>query len=403
MQDILSSIITKLRTYKKFTGSTYSVIVIDSGYFLIKEITLSLLKIDCRVEKLPLYNSINGDPSIKNSSGVNPNFVEDLLLKIYKHKPDFIVTVNMIGFDEEGRLSNLLNSINLPVVNWFTDTPFGIIKNPINFDKENIYSFSWEKHYIPKFNSLFKKHRIYYLPYATQMNKEYNFSHEFESEISFVGNSMIEAVNLWRERCKIKREVEERFIDTIYNTEQFSVIAKLIESFIDENSIENYEASFYYFLGSKILRERIFKFLDRENMPVDIYGDNYWEDYGFKNHRLKGKVNYYSELPYIYRSSYISLNITSPQMISAVNQRVFDCFSAGGFLISDKREDLEILFDSFPTYDSEKQLLDIISYYKKNIDFHLLLKERIKKSIRTLHSYENRLSYIIDVLRSEKS
>lgn len=57
----------------------------------------------------------------------------------------------------------------------------------------------------------------------------------------------------------------------------------------------------------------------------------------------------------------INVNQTSLQMRDAVNQRVFDCPAAGGFVITDNQPDLHEYFDvtrEMVTYDSLGELSD---------------------------------------------
>ena len=55
-------------------------------------------------------------------------------------------------------------------------------------------------------------------------------------------------------------------------------------------------------------------------------------------------VDYRSEIAQWYRRIKINLNITSCQMPTALNQRVFDVPACGGFILNDNQTDLKELF-----------------------------------------------------------
>jgi hypothetical protein len=56
-------------------------------------------------------------------------------------------------------------------------------------------------------------------------------------------------------------------------------------------------------------------------------------------------LNYHTQTPDFYRQCRVILNITSGQMPSAVNQRIFDVPLAGGMWFSDHQGDLDLLFE----------------------------------------------------------
>ncbi|MBN1970102.1 MAG: glycosyltransferase [Candidatus Delongbacteria bacterium] len=382
--------------YRKFAGNKERVILIDSGYFLIDEISRASRNEGVLLENVKLFTDSNTDPSIQKESR-NEGFFEDLLTAIYSFKPDYILTVNLLGFDEKGVLAKLLSEMNVLVANWFTDTPFGIIKNHYSHDYSNMFSFLWEKNYIPELAAKFKNHKFYYLPYGSGFAK-HDINEKFISKLSFVGNSMKEATHKWKQRINVSDKEISFFEKLIFEEPKFDKIPDIIDAFTKENRFDNYESSFFYFKGSGLLREKIMRGLDDVGVKVVIYGDEFWKDYGFKNHEIRRNVNYYSELPYVYSSTKISLNLTSPQMPTALNQRVYDCFACGGFLITDLRDDLNILFEDYPEFNSLEDLIGKISYFDNNPDEIEKYKFNLTNQILLEHNYSNRLKFISYIL-----
>ena len=67
----------------------------------------------------------------------------------------------------------------------------------------------------------------------------------------------------------------------------------------------------------------------------------------------------------IYQNSRINLNISSLQFDTAVNNRVIDIASSGGFVLTDKRSDLYdfIPFHSEISFETPEEMNDKINYW----------------------------------------
>lgn len=73
---------------------------------------------------------------------------------------------------------------------------------------------------------------------------------------------------------------------------------------------------------------------------LDLFGDAGWR---LPPHvRLRPPVDYYARLPGIYAKARYSLCLTSLQLPSGLNQRHFDVWAAGGFLLTDASPGLDL-------------------------------------------------------------
>jgi spore maturation protein CgeB len=107
-------------------------------------------------------------------------------------------------------------------------------------------------------------------------------------------------------------------------------------------------------------------------------------------------ADYRSELAAIYRSIAINLNITSCQMPTAVNQRVFDIPLCGGFVLSDRQSDCDELFapGEAALYSSKEELIDKIAFFRVNEDERRRISARARARILSCHTYSHRLETI---------
>lgn len=100
----------------------------------------------------------------------------------------------------------------------------------------------------------------------------------------------------------------------------------------------------------------------------------------------------YSDTAAIYAKSKVSLNISSLQFDSAINNRIIDIVLAGGFVLTDRRDDLlnasalahEISFD---TPEEMQYRLDFF-LDSKNLDYYLDVKSRVHEEFKEKYSYQ---------------
>ena len=117
--------------------------------------------------------------------------------------------------------------------------------------------------------------------------------------------------------------------------------------------------------------------------------------------RYMGELNYYEQLPLFYTAQGISFNCTSKQMKGAVNQRIFDCPAAGGFVLTDWREQMDDLFtkDEMVCYHAPEEIPDLVSYYLKHPNECKAFAKRARKRVLDCHTWEQRLKSMLKTMR----
>ncbi|MBI5327373.1 MAG: hypothetical protein HZB80_03630, partial [Deltaproteobacteria bacterium] len=103
--------------YPKFKEETAKVALIDFGYFLTVEVEKAIRLLGHKVAKVPVKKGEEGDV-----------IVSRLMRTLLEFKPDFFLTINHLGFDEDGSLTSFLKSIEMPVASWYVDSPDLIVK-----------------------------------------------------------------------------------------------------------------------------------------------------------------------------------------------------------------------------------------------------------------------------------
>jgi spore maturation protein CgeB len=133
-----------------------------------------------------------------------------------------------------------------------------------------------------------------------------------------------------------------------------------------------------------------------------IYGDFGWRELLGKGFILRPEVNYYDELPQVYGATVINFNATSLQMKTAVNQRVFDAPAAGGFLLTDFREQLAELFkvgDEVACFEEPGEIPELVHFYLRHTEVREKMTAKARDRVLTNHTYRHRVAAMLDTMR----
>ena len=331
--------------------------------------------------------------------------IQQLFVCIGEFKPHFILTSNYAGMDIAGLFARFFEDARIPYVSWFTDTPRMILYGREMHLSHYSVAATWERSYTPHFEELGFPH-IHFMPLATDPEL---FCGEpadtFARALAFVGSSMIqqtdEALEKHRHLPHVLEAVRQAFDAGRVNRETFAEGAAtilggdLLTSLgaSEQRNVElllNYEAT---------RRQRAAMAQRLAPLGLQVRGDAHWLEV-LSN--VDGAVGYYDDLSGFYRSTAVNLNTTSLQMRYAVNQRVFDCPAAGGFLITDRQADVSTFFDperEVVTYASLDELEDKVRYYLGRPEERKEIVRRAQRLVAAEHTHAHRLQGLETFLR----
>lgn len=115
----------------------------------------------------------------------------------------------------------------------------------------------------------------------------------------------------------------------------------------------------------------------------------------------------YQDTANIYKASRISLNISSLQFDTAVNNRVFDVVNSGGFVLTDKRSDLFDIcaYANEISFETPEEMNEKISFHTDiaNNKRHLDIKEAIYEEFKLKFTYKNAVTHILKNIKPFQS
>ncbi len=385
--------------YKKFQNPQLRVIFIDSAYVLTKE-CLEGIQQNGHLVKYIHLDKDNYEYDV---------FIRDMLTTIIEFRPDFIMTINHLGFDQEGRLTELLTELEMPYVSWYVDSPTVILSS---FEK-NLSSFCnifvWDKDYINDLKEL-KYPYVDYLPLATSLSIFRPVTSDFLYDVSFVGSSMMNAIHKnmksYVHRADLLQLMEltsDHFssCDSRYVNKSIQALEAQGHKFIfqDQNQRDDFEAAVLWRSTQKYRLSGIKKL---SGFKTYVNGDPGWEYLLDESFVLGRELWYYDNLFMYYNQSKINFNMTSKQMKNAVNQRVFDVAACRKFLITDYKTQLDEIFTSkeeYVTFSEIAEIPDLVKYYLKNDQQREIIANKAYQRIQQNGTYKHRIKAMIDILR----
>ena len=116
---------------------------------------------------------------------------------------------------------------------------------------------------------------------------------------------------------------------------------------------------------------------------------------------FKGYADYMTEMPYIFNSSKINLNISLRSIQSGIPLRCMDIMGAGGFLLSNYQKELAYFFEpdkEVVLYDSRTDLMHKIDYYLNHDDEREEIAHNGKIKIADQFSYTKVIPNILNIV-----
>ena len=269
---------------------------------------------------------------------------------------------------------------------------------------------------------------VYYLPlsvHTDRIEKTLNKkpfsqgSDRFKHQVSFVGSLYNEKHNFY-----------ERIMDALGNENDYvkgyldSMIlaqSKLYGSFIipelltkdimevlqkafpynkREDSLATPEYVYAnYFLARKVAETERTALLSSVSNKYDLSLFTHSETPNMPKVRNLGKVDYYDEMPFVFRDSKINLNISLKSIQTGIPLRCIDILGCGGFLLTNYQADMFRHFEAgvdFDYFTDEKDLLNKIEYYLSHEDERMTIAQNGYEKIKLNHNLTNYLQEMIE-------
>ena len=379
------------------------VLLINPDYFLIPEVMRAFRQLGHQVQ-LALFDK-------RRDQG--EKVLRQLLGEVRDYAPDLVFTVNHLGFDREGLLLDTLHRLRVPSVSWYVDSPAIILSLYDGPRSDLAFIFVWDPTYIPEVRSLGFE-RVFPLPLATDpevFSPERARGNCQRHPVTFVGNSLVGSVQqklarlpgtqdfqeLFSRLCRAFKPLHTRCLDALLVSEGLQE-DPLIRG-LDRQGLSDLKAAL---LWRATMDYRLACVRELATFGPVIYGDSGWPELLGKGFVWRPEINYYDELHQVYSASAINFNATSLQMKAAVNQRIFDAPAAGGFVLTDFREQLAELFkvgEEVAVFWEPGEIPELARFYLKHPQVREKMTGRARRRVLAEHTYRHRVAVMLETMR----
>lgn len=118
-----------------------------------------------------------------------------------------------------------------------------------------------------------------------------------------------------------------------------------------------------------------------------------------------GTVDYYTEMPIVFRNSLVNLNVTLRSIRKGIPLRILDVMASGGFLLTNMQEDLFLFFEEgkdIVTFSCLEEMKDKAIYYLKHDTERKRLIESGLNKVRKYFDFSVLLPQILQITGLKK-
>ena len=363
------------------------------------------------------------------SYDVSPEFERVIEEKIRGTHYDMVFTVNYFPL-----ISNVCERTGVKYVSWTCDNPLISMYHESVFHACN-YIFTFDKTNYLEFRGMGVKH-IWYLPLAVDTERmdaligapeeagrwkaaQDPEMRKYRGDVAFVG-SLYERNSY----DKIKNRLPEYlwgYFDAVMEAQLNISGANIVEPMLTTNILEQLQEYFQLeksegsfsdlglifqttVLGFKIAeieRRRALIELSK-HFKVNVYSNSDVSD--LLRIQYCGSVDYWSEMPKVFRMSKINLNFTIPNIKSGIPLRIWDVLGCGGFLLTNYQAEIPYYFkegEDLVCFDGLEDLCEKVGYYLEHEEERKRIAWNGYRKVREKHSYIERIHTILDTVAGE--
>lgn len=384
------------------------VLCLTNRFFLLGEVTKACQRLGAPCRYLETGDELDRDAFVAMVRGAVGAF-----------KPDFVFTVNHMGVDHEGVLLALLDELALPLASWFVDSPELLL--PLYAPAQNRATaiFTWDADSLEPVRAMGFPH-VHHLPLAADETRFQPLEalpgdHPWRARVSFVGNSMWRKTMLRLAASRPSRLLVDAFASLAEGFDASpcrtvrehmeTARPELLPAYAALGTTERrlaYETAVIWEATRRYRQDCVRRLFPHKPLVV---GDDGWLealDGRGRDWCYQPELAYYGQLPGFYPLSDINFNATSRQMKGAVNQRVFDVPACRAFLLTDRRSQMDRLFEpgrEVAVYDEPEAIGELVARYLADVPARRAIARAGYRRVLAQHTYPMRIAELFGIMR----
>ena len=355
---------------------------------------------------------------------IDLEFEQILRKRFFQVKYDMVFTVNYFAV-----ISNICEEFNIPYVSWTCDNPLISMYHQSVFHHCN-YIFTFDKTNYLEFKAMGVEH-IWYLPLAVdtermdavidgRLSAEGIDKRAYAGDVAFVG-SLYERNSYDKLKTTLPQYLQGYF-DAVMEAQLNISGANIIEPMLTTSILEQLQQYFKLEKSSEesfsdlglIFQTTVlgFKIAEVQRRRALIELSKYFNVNVYSNSdvsdlirvRYMGSVDYWSEMPKVFRESKINLNFTIPNIKSGIPLRIWDVLGAKGFLLTNYQAEIPLYFkegEDLVCFDGIEDLKEKTAYYLAHEEERKQIAENGYQKVKKYHAYIGRITEILRIVESE--
>ena len=320
-------------------------------------------------------------------------------------------------------IANACHENSIIYISWLYDSPYARVWDTTAYYPE-CYIFSFDQ----KLCDSLKKEgipKVYYMPLAVEAAKLDEIQatdsqkEQFEGDVAFVG-SLYDKKSIFPKLIKKNNlEFHKGYLDAVIDAQTMIQGVNFLEEILEPKDISEMVDKLViklhghgelasknmiyanYYLGQAVtLKERsnMIKCISKK-YNLNVYTHSNIKK--FKKVINKGAVDYYKEMPLVFRLSKINLNMTLRSIQTGIPLRAWDIMGAGGFLLTNYQADFLKHFEpgvDFDYFIDEEDMMRKIDYYLEHEEERRKIAKNGYEKVKKYHSYKIRLKEMFQIV-----
>ena len=337
----------------------------------------------------------------------DPEFEKKLECQIKNNNYELVFSVNFAPI-----VSIVCQRMGIKYISWVYDSPMHIRNNEVMKNSCNkIFMFDWgqieqyrklgiKMEHLPLavdteiFNlTINDEIRKKYLAQVSMVGKLYKtdypiYTNPLRDDTKKLLNEMIFRQRDVYNYCFIPESLTEGLINKI--NEEYNIAG--IDFRIEKRELE------YMMLCETTNRERLLILsLLANHFDTHLYTN---EKMQIKNLCIHGPVDYYKQMPYVFKLSKINMNISLKAIRTGIPLRCIDILGCGGFLLSNYQEELTQYFEigkECEVYGSFDEMYEKVNFYIKHDELRKTIAKRGHEKAVKDFSFKSRVEHMLSI------
>ena len=316
-------------------------------------------------------------------------------------------------------ISMVCKTLDIPYYSWVYDSPhYTLYAKSVGYKCNHIGCF--DRMLVKQLEDKGIR-TVKHLPLGCEWKDPDDFkTGRYNSDISFVGSLYTDKYNYYDRindenirQCGdyiVKKQCfdyKKDHIQDFFNSSQRDINElreKVHKILVNENLLpgDDYIEDIEYIFNSSYLekkvtieeRRRLLTSVAEKYQNFAIYTDSNLDNIPELRRCNRGYVDYYREMPKVFKNSRINLNITLRSIKTGIPLRALDIMGCGGFLLSNYQEELGEYFEEgkeMIMFYSLEDCMEKISYYLNNEDKRKKIAVSGQEAVVERFNYRNQL------------